>query len=681
MIISSLKLKNFMNIANADLEFQQGINVLAGKNGQGKSAVLEAIAFCLLGRRRGDSWKDYIKSRTDSFQIELNINHNGENIKFIYIGEQNKMALSRTIITSQQTYINSECDAFVEMNFDSEMLENVLFTMQNSPSIASMTSGERRAIFKKVFNTDFVEALERLKEDQESIVFNKMSLQSEVKMLEAKQYHFPEGRIEIVDDDQIANSYTELANLEQLKESYLHSIEKAKESRTQLVRGREKAYQEFIASQSRLKSLIWMKDQSIRSKESSSIELERLRKEYDEEDTDLTLLKSKDSVARNNLLGMENPTDKKDAAKKSVQDLTAHKRLLTVQIETSKKGICEECGQTCSISHLEALQTSLDDIQTLLDKAQAQYDSYKKECDEYKALADSILIREVRLDQLEEKLTSLRTSIIYLEEAHDKETSTIDKLTQDIQKEEADLKIKEGTLKNSEASIAALPELSDSFPMQDRIEDLKKEIASTEALKKINDEKIRLTTLVKDEQKKDQDRLMELMLKLNDLEQEERDLSMVRQIFEVTLPNYINQKACTLLQAFMATFLSNTKDEFLVQLQQSKKGIDFLYKASPDSDWLQAKLASGYESALLTLAFKCAVASAYKAEMLILDEPDKAATEGASALLFQTITEDLKTGFRQIFIITHRNNSLEYLQENGALIYKVHQGVFEQYVL
>ena len=156
-----------MNITSADLHFQRGINVLSGKNGQGKSAVLEAIAFCLLGRRRGDSWKDYIKSKSLSFNIELNLSHNGQDIKFIYIGEQKAMALSRTIITSNQTYVNSECDAFIESNFDAEMLENVLFTMQDSPSIASMTSGERRAIFKKVFNTDFVEALERLKEDQE----------------------------------------------------------------------------------------------------------------------------------------------------------------------------------------------------------------------------------------------------------------------------------------------------------------------------------------------------------------------------------------------------------------------------------------------------------------------------------------------------------------------------------
>lgn len=108
IVISSLKLKNFMNIASADLRFQKGINVLAGKNGQGKSAVLEAIAFCLTGRRRGDSWKDYIKSKETSFYIELNIIHNGENIQFKYVGEHNKMALSRTIITSKEARLIEE---------------------------------------------------------------------------------------------------------------------------------------------------------------------------------------------------------------------------------------------------------------------------------------------------------------------------------------------------------------------------------------------------------------------------------------------------------------------------------------------------------------------------------------------------------------------------------------------
>ncbi len=679
MIISSLKLRNFMNIAATDLQFQQGINVLAGKNGQGKSAVLEAIAFCLLGRRRGDSWKDYIKSKTDSFLIELTIIHNNERILFKYVGEQNKMALSRTIITTQQTYINSECDAFLEMNFDSEMLENVLFTMQDSPSIASMTSGERRAIFKKVFNTDFVEALERLKEDQESLVFSKMSLQSEVKVLEAKQYHFPEGRIEIVDEDQIGNLYMRLANFEQLREDYIRSITQAKEERSNIKKAKDKAYQGLLAAQERLKGAEWLYKSA--NTDTAIKELESLEKELADKASRFETIEAEYNLAKNKLSVLENPIAEKDAAKKKVQDLSAHKRLLLAQIETSKKGICDECGQSCSTNHLEELQESLIPLQAELDEAQKSFDSYKKLCDEYKALDDGILIKEVLLNQAKEKVSSLQSSVTYQKERIDREFLLVVKLSADVTKAKEELAERVAEYNAQEALLNSHPEISEVFPMQDKIDACKEEISALEALQQINSEKLRLTAMIKKEQQFDKDRLQELMVKLNDLEQEEKDLSMVRQIFEVTLPNYINQKACDILQAYMATFLSNTKDEFLVQLQQSRKGIDFLYKANRESDWLQAKLASGYESALLTLAFKCAVASAYKAKMLILDEPDKAATESASALLFQTITEDLKTGFEQIFIITHRNNSLEYLQENGALIYKVHQGVFEQYVL
>ena len=640
---------------------------------------MEAIAFCLLGRRRGDSWKDYIKSKSLSFNIELNLSHNGQDIKFIYIGEQKAMALSRTIITSNQTYVNSECDAFIESNFDAEMLENVLFTMQDSPSIASMTSGERRAIFKKVFNTDFVEALERLKEDQDSLVFSKMSIQSEVKVLEAKQYHFPEGRIEIVDEDQISNLYMQLANLEQLKEGYVHSIAKAKEDRTNLKKAKDKAYQELLAAQERLKGVEWLYKSA--NTDTAVRELEALEKDLAEKTIRFETIEAEYNLAKNKLSVLENPIAEKDAAKKKVQDLSAHERLLLAQIETSKKGICDECGQSCSTNHLEELQGSLSTLQVELDEAQKSFDSYKKLCDEYKALDDGIRIKEVLLNQAKEKVSSLQSSVKYQKEKIDREFFLVEKLSTDMARAKEELAEKVVEYKAQEDLLNAHPEISEAFPLQDRMDACKDEIAAAEAQRQISSEKLRLTTMIKKEQQFDKDRLQELMVKLNDLEQEEKDLSMVRQIFEVALPNYINQKACAMLQSYMATFLSNTKDEFAVLLQQSRKGIDFLYKANKDSDWLQAKLASGYESALLTLSFKCAVASAYRAKMLILDEPDKAATESASALLFQTITEDLKTSFEQIFIITHRNNSLEYLQENGALIYKVHQGVFEPYVL
>ncbi len=50
MILSRLLLADFRNIAEADLSFSSGMNVLYGQNAQGKTNVLEAVMVCATGR-------------------------------------------------------------------------------------------------------------------------------------------------------------------------------------------------------------------------------------------------------------------------------------------------------------------------------------------------------------------------------------------------------------------------------------------------------------------------------------------------------------------------------------------------------------------------------------------------------------------------------------------------------
>ena len=46
MILKSITIKNFRNIENEYIEFTDGINILAGKNAQGKTNILEAVNYC-----------------------------------------------------------------------------------------------------------------------------------------------------------------------------------------------------------------------------------------------------------------------------------------------------------------------------------------------------------------------------------------------------------------------------------------------------------------------------------------------------------------------------------------------------------------------------------------------------------------------------------------------------------
>ncbi len=50
MYLNSLQIRNFRNIKEADLQFNPGVNIILGQNGQGKTNLLEAIYFLGIAR-------------------------------------------------------------------------------------------------------------------------------------------------------------------------------------------------------------------------------------------------------------------------------------------------------------------------------------------------------------------------------------------------------------------------------------------------------------------------------------------------------------------------------------------------------------------------------------------------------------------------------------------------------
>lgn len=71
MIIESLKLKDYRNIQNIDVNFDDSINIIYGLNGQGKTNLVESIDFLSsLKSFRGDQTESLIKVESDFSLIE-----------------------------------------------------------------------------------------------------------------------------------------------------------------------------------------------------------------------------------------------------------------------------------------------------------------------------------------------------------------------------------------------------------------------------------------------------------------------------------------------------------------------------------------------------------------------------------------------------------------------------------
>ena len=87
MRIHKLKIHNFRVIKDADLTFDDKVICIIGKNGHGKSSLIEAIAWALYGNQASRTSKDEIKStfadRADSCEVSVTFSINNESYRVV----------------------------------------------------------------------------------------------------------------------------------------------------------------------------------------------------------------------------------------------------------------------------------------------------------------------------------------------------------------------------------------------------------------------------------------------------------------------------------------------------------------------------------------------------------------------------------------------------------------------
>ena len=71
MILKELELRNFRNYEEAKLEFEPGVNLIVGNNAQGKTNLLEAIAYAGSGKSfRAQKTSEMVRFGADFADIE-----------------------------------------------------------------------------------------------------------------------------------------------------------------------------------------------------------------------------------------------------------------------------------------------------------------------------------------------------------------------------------------------------------------------------------------------------------------------------------------------------------------------------------------------------------------------------------------------------------------------------------
>jgi DNA replication and repair protein RecF len=106
--LKKIKINNFRNYDTADVELSPGLNILCGKNGQGKTNFLEAVAFLTLGRSfRTRRDEDLIKEDKKGFYLKGEFQSNEENL-ILEVGN----ALNRVVVKVDRVVHKSKRDLF-----------------------------------------------------------------------------------------------------------------------------------------------------------------------------------------------------------------------------------------------------------------------------------------------------------------------------------------------------------------------------------------------------------------------------------------------------------------------------------------------------------------------------------------------------------------------------------------
>ena len=187
MIIKKVQLENYRSHSNNTVEFTKGVNLILGKNGRGKTSILEAISTVMFNtkdRTGKETGKSYIKFGEKSSKVDIDfIANDGReyNLKTEFFKTKPKKQTLKDMTGYEydgdvQEKLEELCG--IKKGFE-ETYENIVIAKQNEFINIFKDSGTtREKTFNKIFNTQIYkemydsflkEAVDKYKSEKENL--------------------------------------------------------------------------------------------------------------------------------------------------------------------------------------------------------------------------------------------------------------------------------------------------------------------------------------------------------------------------------------------------------------------------------------------------------------------------------------------------------------------------------
>ncbi len=429
IFLKRLRLQDFKSYENEIIEFVRGRNVIHGQNGAGKTTILLAILYALLGRvqRLGKMVPkdELIRKGKNSFTLELEFEIDGVEYcvkRTNYLGNREPVAKlwrGTELIAERQRVVNKEILEII--GIDAATFENVIYVGQGEiPQIASQRAGDRKKLFDKFLNLDIYETI--------FTKFRDIEIENEVKL------NSLQTRIRDLKSD-----IKTLPNEEKKLEEFQKRLEKRKEEEEKLAKDLEILQTRFDQEEKKRKEIELLEE----SEKAKANQIKKLNELILKKQNELeALLKTKitleeptlsELLEKHNELKLKYETNQKalektiklqeqfelelQALKKRIKDSENTQKSIQNRIETNKNLILQEVPdlKTKEFSEwISIVSSKKDEIEKYIKELRAEMDLVKAKEEKLtnlkakrKAMEDSIKNSEGQLQNITKKLEKI----------------------------------------------------------------------------------------------------------------------------------------------------------------------------------------------------------------------------------------------------------------------------------
>ncbi len=226
-MLESLRVKNLALIEEAEVDFMEGLNVLTGETGAGKSILIGSVNLALGAKAD----KDLIRTGKEFAYVELIFHTKDENVlnkakDMDIFPEDDRFIISRKISqTKSVSKINGETVTVKQIKELAELLLDIhgqhehqsLLKESKQKEILDTFCGESLCDLKQELKVVFKE-YKKVKEQLMGETLDDVSRKKELSLAEFEYQEIDEARLTVYEDDELESAYKKMVNSKRIME-------------------------------------------------------------------------------------------------------------------------------------------------------------------------------------------------------------------------------------------------------------------------------------------------------------------------------------------------------------------------------------------------------------------------------------------------------------------------------